>query len=180
MKLSLKEDWWRADLKLSCWAGYQSRRGPYGARDNLDPSDGSIEVIFAPEGRGPEPLTERENELISWLEQNEGDVSQAVKDALLRWCAPDPHERGNNFDFVDAFPVALSEQDLKQKIGLYAINVHQLDVDGIPYLGYEFGCVWEEDYGLGVLMHGTSEVAIGRADTAILLWIAEAHARTRV
>ena len=46
----------------------------------------------------------------------------------------------------------------------------------MPYVGYEFGCEWEDEHGLGVLMHGTRVVDVGFADTAILLWIAEADA----
>jgi hypothetical protein len=45
--------------------------------------------------------------------------------------------------------------------------------DGIPYAGFEFGCTWDDEHGLGVLMHGTRAVDIGGADTAFLLWIAE-------
>jgi hypothetical protein len=61
-------------------------------------------------------------------------------------------------------------------VGLYAVNIHQLDNDGVPYVGYEFGCEWDEEHGLGVLMHGTRLIEVGFADTAILLWIAERDA----
>ena len=61
-------------------------------------------------------------------------------------------------------------------MGLYAVNIHQLDNDGVPYVGYEFGCEWDEEHGLVVLMHGTRLIEVGFADTAILLWIAERDA----
>jgi hypothetical protein len=56
------------------------------------------------------------------------------------------------------------------------VNVHQVQKDGIPYVGFEFACTWDEEHGLGVLMHGTRTVEIGGADTAFLLWLAEVDA----
>ena len=66
-----------------------------------------------------------------------------------------------------------SADDLRALIGLSSVNIHQVQKDGIPYAGFEFGCSWDREHGLGVLMHGTRTVEIGGADTAILLWIAE-------
>jgi hypothetical protein len=43
---------------------------------------------------------------------------------------------------------------------------------GIPYVGFSFRCTWEEEHGLGALMHGTRTVDIGGADTSFLLWVA--------
>ena len=66
---------------------------------------------------------------------------------------------------------------MRALIGLSSINVHQVQKDGVPYVGFEFGCTWDEEHGLGVLMHGTRTVEIGGADTAITLWIAEKDAK---
>lgn len=178
MDLSLQDDlWWGARLRLPSWADYQSRLGSYGSKDKPEPSDGSVALIFAPEGRGLEPVTEREMRLISWFEQNEPKVSEAVKAGIIQWCSPQSVERTSQFDFDDDFPVIAGEQDLKEYVGLYAVNIHQVDVDGVPYIGYEFGCDWENEHGLGVLMHGTRVVEVGFADTAITLWIAERDAK---
>jgi len=38
------------------------------------------------------------------------------------------------------------------------------------------GCNWEEEQGIGFLLHGNKIVEAGDADTAILLWMAEKHA----
>ena len=54
-----------------------------------------------------------------------------------------------------------------------AVNVHPIQHQGLPYAGFEFGCTWDDEHGLGVLMHGTRVVKIGGADTAILLWLAK-------
>jgi hypothetical protein len=62
-------------------------------------------------------------------------------------------------------------------IGLDSVSVHPLLKEGLPYIGYEFGCTWDDEHGLGVLMHGRRVVEVGDAGTAITLWIAERDAR---
>jgi hypothetical protein len=70
-------------------------------------------------------------------------------------------------------PNVKSQDDFRNLIGLHSVNVHPLQKDGMPYIGFEFGCTWDPEHGLGVLMNGNRVVEIGGADTAILLWIAE-------
>ncbi|HLI65970.1 MAG TPA: hypothetical protein VKU90_06365, partial [Caulobacteraceae bacterium] len=74
-------------------------------------------------------------------------------------------------------PDLAGPDDLRRLIGLYAVDVHQVRNGAAPYLGFEFGCTWDDEHGLGVLMHGTRIVEVGGADTAFLLWIAERDAR---
>jgi hypothetical protein len=57
------------------------------------------------------------------------------------------------------------------------VHLHPIKRADLPYLGFELGCTWDEEHGLGVLMHGTRAVAVGGSDTALLLWIAEEDAR---
>jgi hypothetical protein len=61
-------------------------------------------------------------------------------------------------------------------IGLHDVYVHQVLKDGLPYVGYEFGCTWDGEHGLGVLVHGTRVVEVGGAQTAMTLWIAKQDA----
>ncbi|MEV7886622.1 DUF6985 domain-containing protein [Streptomyces sp. NPDC002817] len=65
---------------------------------------------------------------------------------------------------------------LDDGIRVHAVYVHQVARDRVPYVGVEFSCPWDEEHGLGVLLHGTRVVGIGGADTAFLLWIAERDA----
>lgn len=65
---------------------------------------------------------------------------------------------------------------LDDGIRVHAVYVHQVTRDRAPYVGVEFSCPWDEEHGLGVLLHGTRVVGIGGADTAFLLWIAERDA----
>ena len=67
--------------------------------------------------------------------------------------------------------------DFRDLIGLHTVYIHQIDKNGVPYIGFEFGCTWDDEHGLGVLMNGNDIVETGGADTAFLLWIAEEDAK---
>src|SRR5262245_35591393 len=167
---------WRTTVQLEAWRGFQSRRGPYGALDTAAPSDGSVDVTFAPEGRDEAPLRDDEVELVRWAVRHEREMQSALLAALL------PKYGELRADYADVIederlmPPVRDVGDFRSLIGLHGLNVHQIEKAGIPYVGFEFGCTWDDEHGLGVLMHGTRVVEIGGADTAILLWIARKDA----
>ncbi len=68
-------------------------------------------------------------------------------------------------------PEVNSVDDLRKLIGFQGVFVHTTQKDGIPYVGFCFDCSWDDEHGLGVLMHGTRVVEIGGMDTAFLWWI---------
>lgn len=175
MRLSIQDGlWWGGEVRLPSWAGFQSRHGPYGGLDSAVPSDGRVRIVFAPEGRGIAPLTPGEEALVDWFFAHEEEVSGAVVAAVLRWFAARRAGAGEEMGAAIADVAAL-----RRRAGLYAVNIHQIADCGPPHLGFELGCDWEDEHGLGVLMHGTRAVEVGPADTAFLLWIAEADAETQ-
>jgi hypothetical protein len=169
---------WAGTTVLPSWKGFQSRQGAYCSKDISIPSDGRVRIVFAPEGRGTEPLTEMELSAVQWVVEHESLLSQAVVKSLLE----EYPRLQKQYEYVakeraELMPDVKSVKDLRSLIGLSVVNVHQVQKDGIPYVGFEFGCTWDEEHGLGVLMHGTRTVEIGGADTAGLLWIATEDAR---
>lgn len=169
------EFFWKTTVMLPTWRGFQSRRGPYGAKNGESTSDGTVDVVFAPEGRDEAPLRDSEIEFVRWAVEHESQMQRALLDALLE-CYPTM--QGQYDEFVDPgdMPDVECPGDFRNLIGLHTINVHPIQKDGAPYVGFELGCTWDDEHGLGVLMHGTRVVEIGGADTAILLWIAERDA----
>jgi hypothetical protein len=171
MNVTLIDDlWWGCDLQLTEWAGFQSRRGPYASIDSVMPSSGYVPIVFAPEGRGTDPLTKSELAMLDWFEDHHTRVSRAAVSAILDWCSPAARHRREEFGWGDGFPVISSADDLKSQIGVYKIYIHNLSDQNIPYIGFEMGCNWEEEHGLGVLMHGTRCAEVGHADSAFTLW----------
>jgi hypothetical protein len=177
MKLIQNEyDSWECDVLLPAWAGFQSRRGPYASIDSPLPSTGRAKFVYAPEGRGRDPLQHSDLELLDWFQLHEPSVSQAAIAAILDWCSPAALPRRLELGLGDDFPVITDVPTLKTHIGLYSVFVHCFSHQSLPYIGFELGCDWEEEHGLGVLMHGTRCVAIDQADAAFTLWRAKKDA----
>jgi hypothetical protein len=65
---------------------------------------------------------------------------------------------------------------LCQHLRLDTVIVHEVVGEGTAYVGYAFGCDWETEHGLGVMMHRDRIVAWGGADHAYLTWIARRDA----
>jgi len=179
LSFELDEFFWVAKTRLPAWAGFQDRLGAYGAKSSRAPSDGTLSITFAPEGRETEPLNNEELKLVDWLLDNHDEQAEAVTKAIM------DHYPSIRSSYLEAYgdenvgdilPEINSADDLKGLIGLFNINIHQVSKSGVPYVGYEFGCEWDDGHGLGVLMHENRVVKIGYADAAILLWIAEKDA----
>lgn len=162
------------------WVGYQSRLGIGGSKDREGDSDGTVRVGLVLDGRSDGPVTDVERSNLLWFETNHVEQATALQTAL--WDAL-PHLRS---DFLDAwmlpeddltFPIVQSPAHLRRLIGLHDIHVHGLIKDGIPYVGYEFGCDWDDEHGLGVLMHGNRAVEIGHADCSFTVWVARRDAQ---
>jgi len=179
LQFTLEDDlWWTATAIFPSWEGFQSRRGAYGSQDAVTPSDGSARIIFAPEGRGIEPLTDSERASIDWVIENEASISKSLLLSLLEEYPSLQEPYGYSVqEKAELMPDVSTIEDFRALIGLHTVHIHPVLKAGIPYAGFEFGCTWDDEHGLGVLMHGTRTVEIGGADTAILLWIAERDAR---
>jgi hypothetical protein len=158
---------WATKAILPSWKGFQSRRGPYGAQDREQVSDGTVEVFLAPVKNGPDSPSEAEDAAVSWVIENEASISQALIASLFREYRSLQELYGYALkENTDLMPDIESADDLRSLIGLNAIYVHRAQWDGVPYSGFEFGCTWESEHGLGILMHGSRTVKIGWADTA--------------
>lgn len=164
--------------ELPAWAGYQIRNGPYGAISSREPSSGTHKIVFAPEGRDDRELGENEISLVKWVVDHEKDIHDAVLGLLFKLYPSIKAAYLEDFGIeANEFLPDISEQgDIKSVVGVVSINVHQVSKHGIPYIGVELGCNWDEEHGAGVLLHGSTPLEVGGADTAILLWIAEKYA----
>jgi hypothetical protein len=73
----------------------------------------------------------------------------------------------------------LTARTLRKHVELRSVHFHDAVRGRTPYLGYELRCSWDDEHGLGAMMHGTRLVELGGADTAILEWIADRHATNK-
>ncbi|MDP1630807.1 MAG: hypothetical protein Q8L66_05245 [Caulobacter sp.] len=170
---------WTASCRLPSWSGYLDRSGAYGGAGNQATSDGRVEIVFAPEGRDNSPLREDELRLVQWLLDNEDSVSDTVKAAIFEAYPALIADYGYTAEEQAEFmPRVLEPGELKRLIGLHTVHVHQTRNGTEPYLGFEFGCTWDDEHGLGVLTHGNRVVEVAGSDTARLLWMTEQDAET--
>jgi len=174
----LEEDlWWQTKVNLPTWSGFQSRDDSYGSNDSEESSNGDVTIVFAPEGRDIAPLTKDEIESVKWVLENEASLSKSLLSSLREAYPSLQEDYGyTEQNKIEYMPNIKCQDDFRNLIGLHSVNVHPIQKDGMPYIGFEFGCTWDPEHGLGVLMHGNRVVEIGGADTAILLWIAEKDA----
>lgn len=172
------EFFWEAEVKLPHWSGFQERNGPYGAISSDEPCDGTTKIVFAPEGRGDEALNSNEMNSITWFISHASQVIQSITNMLFANYASirDGYIEEYGEEMAEYFPEVKDASGIKNVVGIVSVNIHQVSKDNIPYIGVEMGCNWEEEHGIGFLLHGNKIVEVGGADTAILLWMAEQHA----
>lgn len=159
---------WEGEVVLPSWAGFQARRGEYGAVSSRTPSNGTAKLSISPQdNKTRTPPAVEQVAAFQQMMDNEAAVGAAVVAALVDYCP------GHAYDGDDEELLKVSEAaDLRPLIGL--ATVHLLDVfqDGLACVGFEFGCVWDEEHGAGVMTHGGRVIAVGQADCSFMEWIA--------
>lgn len=159
---------WVGDFVLPSWAGFQTRRGDYAAVSSLRPSDGSARLSISPldDQVRTAPTTEQVA-AFQHLMANEASVAAEVVRALVDYC---PGE-ANDGDEEKLMEVS-EPDDLRSLIGLSSVHVLNVFHDGVACIGFEFGCVWDEEHGAGVMTHRGRVIATGQADCSFVEWIA--------
>ncbi|MBP6699541.1 MAG: hypothetical protein KA175_18115 [Flavobacteriales bacterium] len=163
------------DIELSIWKDFQNRSGVYAARSAQEVSTGLFkldvggDMVVESPSIGPEHLAAYEH-LLSQQEQ----VQSSILARLLNWYS---ELRPKVFREVEAIgwsmPEVYQTGDFRKLIGLSSIHLMNAQRDGLAYVGYEFGCSWDEEHGLGLMLHGNRVVDLGHADSSFLTWVAE-------
>jgi hypothetical protein len=153
--LQWEDYFWVGEVTLPSWSGFQTRRGWYGSVSSDSPSNGTARLRVMPEDadRRGHPTAEQEV-AFKYLLDNEAAVAASVLQALFNRY---PDEKAA---YVEAYSEDEAEEtlpDITDPSGLRALiglsNVHVLSVvkDGAAYVGFEFGCIWDEEHGAGVM-----------------------------
>lgn len=58
-------------------------------------------------------------------------------------------------------------------IGLSTVHILNVSKENTAYVGYQFGCTWDDEHGLGIMTHKNRVIQIGGADSSFLTWIAK-------
>ena len=173
--------YWSTTIRLPAWAGYQDRSGPYASKGTSKKSVGEVQLtinVLSDEERS-NPTSEQ-SAAFTHLLKNQKQIQKAI---LLAVFDNYPGYRDSFMEFHDLdktdnqLPILKRYQQLKDLVGLSSFCIHTVKKDGIAYVGYEFGCAWEEEHGLVAMMHLDRVVEVGHADVGLLEWIAESDAK---
>ncbi len=169
--LARDEYFWSGDDVLPAWSGFQSRRGPYTSIDQDEPSDGTVRVTVTPKTEGARAPTAGQLAAYAFLKAEQDAIAHAILDRLLTIY---PAEKLAYEEAVDdtwpELPEVSEPEQFRSLIGLGCVHVLTVERDGMAYVGFEFGCDWE-DHGLGVLTHGSRVVEVGHAEVAFNDWV---------
>lgn len=152
-------------IKLPAWEGFQARNGDYGSIDSEDPSDGIIKTnIIGVPVEEAHILSQAQFDSIQYLTEH----SELVRDSLLNSLLND---YPNAMDiYEDLMPEINGIEDYKNHIGLSFLHIMDSEKDGFAYYGFELGCSWDDEHGLGVMMHKDRVIAVGLADESFNHW----------
>jgi hypothetical protein len=161
---------WVGEVTLPSWAGFQTRRGPYGAVSSKKPSDGSARLNVTPEDdeRRSPPLAAQVAAFRHLLDNEPAVAASILRAAFDRY----PAEKAayadaySDEEAAEVLPDIDGPAGLRSLIGLSDVHVLSVAKDGAAYVGFEFGCVWDPEHGFGVMTHLGRVVKVGQADVA--------------
>lgn len=144
---------------------------------NFQAADRQLDIylIYAPYGREPVPLSEREMEIVEWVLENSEEIGHSIVDAVHSNCAELLATSSSTRKHDNPLPNIQSREEVLRHISLNAIYIHHLpDVPG-TIIGAELGCTWDR-WGVGVLLSGSTVLRVGSLETAFSETLARQYA----
>jgi hypothetical protein len=169
VQLKWGDYFWEGRLVLPSWSGFQKRLGPYSSVSGCEPSVGEVQLsVSSPDESKPSPPCEAQVRSFCYIRDNDcvmcEKVLKAIFDVYPAW-----RENYKDFlgeEFEKQMPVLHTLSDLKSLIGLSTVHILNVEKDGLAYVGFEFGCTWDEEHGLGVMSIGGRIIDVGSAEEA--------------
>lgn len=172
---------WVGEITLLSWAGFQTRRGWYAAVSSETPSDGKARLAVEPgDNKARTPPNDAQRQAFRHFIDNEAAVASGVLRALFERYPDEKAAYEDAYDETEeaALPEVNDPTGLRPLIGLANVHVLAVDKDGIAYIGFEFGCVWD-GHGAGVMTHRGHVTAVGQADCSFTVRVAREDAERR-
>jgi len=159
------------------WAALQSTAPP-----NLcdDTGDGSFYVtVNTPAGAHDRPALEQIAALQHLIDNGPAVFSAILKSIFdeYEWMREDFAECLTSDDAARLAPELSAPSGLLPLLSFGTMTVHRVFNDDLAYIGLSLGCTWDEEHGLGVLIHGSRIVSVGGCDTSFVEWIPQSDAR---
>jgi len=156
---------WEFKIQLEGLKNYQSRMGSYTGKSHSETPKGIVKMIIQDElDDSIEPSIEQIT-AINFLLVNQTEILQEMDNVL--WQNWEGIKTNYDLHDVEDFPFAKdihTKEDLKRIYGVGNIFIHLGHRDRIAYYGFECGCEWDEEHGIGFLMHKTKVIKFGGAE----------------
>lgn len=139
--------------------------GIYSTANSKD-SNGYI-GIYVKEYNFEEPQDFQKNAL-NFFYDNQDKVLDALCTGIIQHY-PKLMDKYNvkNFDTELGFPELKSINEVKKIIGIGNIHILHYKKNNYSYIGFECGCPWDEEHGLGVIMYKDRVIDVGSADISL-------------
>ncbi|MBN9382243.1 MAG: hypothetical protein J0H74_15850 [Chitinophagaceae bacterium] len=162
-------------VQLPVWAGFQSRQGVYASVDSSIPSDGTVQLHLGSDAVVDNPtISPAQVAAYHYLIDRQAQVQDAILTSLLgqyknlQVLYDYEPEEAQQF-----MPDVLDLSGFRTLIGLSSVHILEVSRDDVAYVGYGFGCIWDDEHGLGIMTHQDRIIEIGGIDTSFLTWVAK-------
>ncbi|WP_143774430.1 DUF6985 domain-containing protein [Niastella vici] len=158
---------------LESWKGFQSRQGDYGSNDGNQESDGTVKLnIGADMGDDDPKVTGDHVNAYNYLTQHQEKIKAALLQGLLKEYKNIQEHYGYAED-DELMPEVDNVSQFTNLIGLSTIHILNISKDDTAYVGYQFGCTWDDEHGLGFMTHKDRIIEVGGADISFMSWVAK-------
>ena len=174
LKITVYE--WTGKDVLKAWKGTQERHGPYTSRSSRRASTGTVELQIPrldDDDANPRPPSREQVGAYAYLKENQFEVTQRIMEALVAYYTKLRKTWLRNNPRLDDLPVIESVEEMRKNVGLGRLHMFSVAKGGVAYIGLEMGCTWDEEHGVGVLLHKGRMVDVGQADTSLNDWTAK-------
>ncbi len=142
-------DWWEGEIDLALGDNAGLNVTPHDPTVTRLPSDAQRDALSYQLDHGPEISAA----VFSAVRKH----YQKVRPAYLKYLGAEGER---------LMPEMTDNDDLRKLIELVHVHVHPSTTSGYGYVGLQFGCSWDREHGLGVMMYRDQVVEVGGADVS--------------
>ncbi|MGH8107417.1 MAG: DUF6985 domain-containing protein [Arenimonas sp.] len=142
-----------APAKLLAWCDYSYDMGDPRYQGSL------VEVRLSDsELRPPANLPRPFIDAFDWLVKNDIHVHEAVISAIDNYL-PTLQKQWERLRDKELNAITYVS-DMKNKLNLAYVKIFPHQKDGLPYIGFDFDCIWDAESGFKVLLNGARVVGL--------------------
>jgi hypothetical protein len=120
-------------------------------------------------------LLEKQNvkDTLKYFNENQDQIQLKLMNVIRE----DYEETFKEYGEDEEIPAVENDSELKELLMPLRIYIHETVKDGYNYVGFGFDARWQEEHGIGVLMHKNRIVQHGGEDHAFLDYMSEEDAK---